>query len=292
MSATIEVEKCNLLDRVASTIAVSHVSAYKVKLRGTARKAGVPQAGTSCREPDDCLLLRRVAAYSSKLLTRSLILPPYSRPSLILSIKLPSFTARHWTAAQGSPPITAAMPPRPTVPAKRPVAEAQEAAWVADEDRFVLQQAKKKAAIRAKSGRALPIDWLAVTLALVDPDGNPLDDELEDGDVDSLDPEGVFEGLNEEQLSELEKGVDTYITLESNRSNLDYWNVRRQPHATLFSSTNADRLLDDENDLPGSSEILQDGPVICSRRVFRVGEHRQTACAQDPRGIAEAGGTD
>jgi hypothetical protein len=54
------------------------------------------------------------------------------------------------------------MPPRPNVPAKRPVAEAQEAAWVADEDRFVLQQAKKKAAIRAKSGRALPIDWLAM----------------------------------------------------------------------------------------------------------------------------------
>jgi hypothetical protein len=184
------------------------------------------------------------------------------------------------------------MPPRPNVPAKRPVAEAQEAAWVADEDRFVLQQAKKKAAIRAKSGRALPIDWLAVTLALVDPDGNPLDDELEDGDVDSLDPEGVFEGLNEEQLSELEKGVDTYITLESNRSNLDYWNVRRQPHAHLLSSTNADRLLDDENDLPGSPKTLQGGPIICSRRLLRVREHRQTACAQDPGGIAEARRTD
>ena len=165
------------------------------------------------------------------------------------------------------------MPPRPNVPAKRPVAEAQEAAWVADEDRFVLQQAKKKAAIRAKSGRALPIDWLAVTLALVDPDGNPLDDELEDGDVESLDPEGVFEGLNEEQLSELEKGVDTYITLESNRSNLDYWNVRRQPHAHLLPSTNADRLLDDENDLPGSPKTLQDRPIVCSRRLFRVREH-------------------
>lgn len=184
------------------------------------------------------------------------------------------------------------MPPRPNIPAKRPVAEAQEAAWVADEDRFVLQQAKKKAAIRAKSGRALPIDWLAVTLALVDPDGNPLDDELEDGDVDSLDPEGVFEGLNEEQLSELEKGVDTYITLESNRSNLDYWNVRWQPHALLLSSTNADRLIDDENNLPGPPETLQDGPIIRSRRLFRVGEHRQTACAQDPRGAPEARGTD
>ncbi|KAM0720238.1 hypothetical protein Q7P37_004374 [Cladosporium fusiforme] len=119
------------------------------------------------------------------------------------------------------------MPPRPTVPAKRPAADAQEAAWVANEDRFVLQQAKRKAAIRAKSGRAQPIDWLAVTLALVDPEGNPLDDELEDGDVDTLDPEGVFEGLDQEQLAELEKGVDTYITLEGSRSNLDYWKMMK-----------------------------------------------------------------
>jgi hypothetical protein len=113
------------------------------------------------------------------------------------------------------------MPPRPTIPAKRPVAEAQEAAWVADEDRFVLQQAKKKA---------------AVTLALVDPEGNPLDDELEDGDVDSLDPESVFEGLDQEQLIELEKGIDTYITLEGSRTNRDYWNVRWKPACTLIPS--------------------------------------------------------
>jgi hypothetical protein len=126
------------------------------------------------------------------------------------------------------------MPPRPTIPAKRPVAEEQEAAWVADEDRFVLQQAKKKAAIRAKSGRAQPIDWLAVTLALVDPEGNPLDGELEDGDVDSLDPESVFEGLDQEQLTELEKGIDTYITLEGSRSNRDYWNVRWKPACVLI----------------------------------------------------------
>jgi len=179
-----------------------------------------------------------------------------------------SFTAldlRHLTA-----PRTAAMPPpRPTIPAKRPAAEAQEAAWVADEDRFVLQQAKKKAAIRAKSGRAQPIDWLAVTLALVDPDGNPLDDELEDGDVDSLDPEGVFEGLDEEQLAELEKGVDTYITLEGSRSNLDYWNVRPNSCAGLLSSTNADRRLDDENDLPRASEALQVGAILRPRRFLR-----------------------
>lgn len=125
------------------------------------------------------------------------------------------------------PPVaaTTTMPPRPSVPAKRPAADAQEAAWVADEDRFVLQQAKRKSAIRAKSGRAAPIDWLAVTLAVIDPERNPLDDEIEDGDLDLVDPESVFEGLGEEELGELEKGIQTYVTLESSRSNLDYWNV-------------------------------------------------------------------
>jgi hypothetical protein len=161
------------------------------------------------------------------------------------------------------------MPPRPSVPAKRPAAEAQEAAWVADEDRFVLQQAKKKAAIRAKSGRAQPIDWLAVTLALVDPEGNPLDDELEDGDLDSLDPESVFEGLDQEQLTELEKGVDTYITLEGTRSNLDYWNVRRNSYAYPIATTNADRFPDDEDHVSGSPKALPVGPVIRPRRVLR-----------------------
>ena len=114
---------------------------------------------------------------------------------------------------------------RSTVPSKRS-ADAQEAAWIADEDRFVLQQAKKKATIRVKGGRAQPIDQLAVTLAVIDPDRNPLDDEVDEADLDLVDPESVFEGLDDSQLSELEKGIDTYITLESSRSNLDYWNVR------------------------------------------------------------------
>ena len=180
------------------------------------------------------------------------------------------------------------MPPRSNIPAKRPAAEAQEAAWVADEDRFVLQQSKKKAAIRAKSGRAQPIDWLAVTLALVDPEGNPLDNELEDGDVDSLDPEAVFEGLGLEQLAELEKGVDSYITLEGSRSNLDYWNVRMTLRALALSSTNADRLPDDEDYLPRSPQALRLDPIISQRRFVCCREHRQTPCAQEFGRLAEA----
>ncbi|KAH8723774.1 mid region of cactin-domain-containing protein [Phaeosphaeriaceae sp. PMI808] len=112
-------------------------------------------------------------------------------------------------------------------PSKRPAhtTDAAEEAWVADEDRFVLAQAKKKAALRVKSGRARPIDWLAVTLRFVDPTGSLFDDEVADSELEVVDPEGVLEGLDTQHLSELEKEIENYLALETNRSNRDYWNA-------------------------------------------------------------------
>lgn len=136
---------------------------------------------------------------------------------------------------------------RSTIPSKRS-ADAQEAAWVANEDRFVLQQAKKKAAIRVKGGRAQPVDWLAVTLAVIDPERNPLDDEIEADDLDLVAPETVFEGLEDAQLAELEKSIDTYLALEWSKSNHEYWNVRMRLHYCC-SPTDADRSQDDEDNL-------------------------------------------
>ncbi|KAM3425784.1 hypothetical protein BST61_g7712 [Cercospora zeina] len=115
---------------------------------------------------------------------------------------------------------------RSTIPTKRS-ADAQEDAWVADEDRFVLQQSKKKAAIRAKAGRAQPIDWLAVTLAVIDPERNPLGDEVDPNELETVDPEAVFEGLDDAQLADLEKSIETYITLEKSKSNHDYWTMMK-----------------------------------------------------------------
>ena len=97
--------------------------------------------------------------------------------------------------------------------------------WVAQEDSFVLKQAKKKAAIRVKEGRAKPIDWLAVTLRIIDPEQDLLDDDVKDSELDIVHPDGVFEGLNLSQLEELEGDIDTYIKLETNGNNRDYWNV-------------------------------------------------------------------
>lgn len=119
--------------------------------------------------------------------------------------------------------------PKSTIPAKRSAADAQEDAWVADEDRFVLKQAKKKALIRVRGGRADPIDLLAVTLRALDVTKNGFDSDDEDEEIPMVDPEGVLEGLDDEKLRELEKGIDTYLALEQSRSNREFWNVRSTP---------------------------------------------------------------
>lgn len=142
-----------------------------------------------------------------------------------------------WRAEQNRLPQRSA--PRSNVPAKRPAdsriqdnpakrsTNAAEEAWVADEDRFVLQQAKKKAALRVKGGRARPIDWLAVTLRFIDPtEKSILDEEVEDHELDIVDPEGVLEGLAIQDLSDLEAEIENYLALETNRNNRDYWSVR------------------------------------------------------------------
>ena len=99
--------------------------------------------------------------------------------------------------------------------------------WVSREDDFVLQQSKKKAHIRVKEGRAKSIDWLAVTLGVIDTTRDPLDLDTIESDIDIVDPAGVFEGLTLSELEVLGKDIETYIALESNASNRRYWNVRR-----------------------------------------------------------------
>lgn len=106
--------------------------------------------------------------------------------------------------------------------------------WVAQEDIFVLKQAKKKAEIRVKEGRAKPIDWLAVTLRVIDPTRNPLDDEIADSELDLVDPDGVFEGLSQGQLADLEKDIDTFLHLEHNNQNKDFWKVLLCRFASAF----------------------------------------------------------
>lgn len=149
---------------------------------------------------------------------------PSSPPSLTTlpapKLKMSSNNQPPW---RSRPPTGANRNPNPTIPRKR-AADTQEEAWVADEDRFVLQQAKRKAAIRVKNGRAKPIDWLAVTLRVIDGTNDPNEDE-DENDLEIVDPEGILESLDAGQIEELEKDIDTYLALETDRKNREFWNV-------------------------------------------------------------------
>ncbi|KAJ5232227.1 hypothetical protein N7468_005183 [Penicillium chermesinum] len=150
----------------------------------------------------------------------------------------------------------------------------QEREWVSQEDMFVLKQAKKKAEIRVKEGRAKPIDWLTVTLRFIDPTRNPLDDEIADSELDVVDPDGVFEGLSPGQLLELDKDIDTFVQLETNPQNKDFWQTMKvicrdrlktnAPEGRALSSVAADinRLLS-----PKTYEQLQTLEVQVKRKL-------------------------
>jgi hypothetical protein len=143
--------------------------------------------------------------------------------------------ARDITAPRRDQNARVSKPARPTgsgsrTPNFRPpqnnqtIEDEQTKKWVSEEDSFVLKQAKKKADIRVREGRAKPIDWLAIILRVIDPDRDLLDDDDEEEvQHDVVDPEGVFEGLNDAQLGELDRDIASYLALETNKKNQDYW---------------------------------------------------------------------
>jgi Conserved mid region of cactin len=120
-------------------------------------------------------------------------------------------------------------PSSSTVPRKR-TADEQEDEWVAQEDKFVLRQAKRKAILRVRGGRAKPIDWLAVMLHVIDTSDDFFDDDEEKGELNMVDPEGVMQGLSKNELEDLERDIDTYLIREVLHNNKEFWNVRHLFH--------------------------------------------------------------
>ncbi|ODH52415.1 hypothetical protein GX48_01478 [Paracoccidioides brasiliensis] len=149
--------------------------------------------------------------------------------------------------------------------------------WVAQEDDFVLKQAKKKAEIRVKEGRAKPIDWLAITLRVIDPTKDPLDDEIADSELDLIDPNGVFEGLSPDQLRDLEADIDTFLTLEKHHKNRDFWKTmkvvcgdrRQKSQASAPEGRAMNSVVEDINRLlsPKSQEELETLEVQIRRKL-------------------------
>lgn len=95
--------------------------------------------------------------------------------------------------------------------------------FVADEDKFVLKQSKKKADIRVREGRAKPIDYLAFNLRYIDSDRDPFEDDETDVDIDVPAPGDIIKSLDAPQISELDSEIDSYYVLETNARNREYW---------------------------------------------------------------------
>ncbi|KAI1334357.1 mid region of cactin-domain-containing protein [Xylariaceae sp. FL0016] len=103
----------------------------------------------------------------------------------------------------------------------------QSARFIADEDKFVLKQSKKKADIRVREGRAKPIDLLAFNLRYIDTDRDNFDDDDGDIEIDVHAPTDIIEGLDEGNLEELDTDITSYHTLETNGRNREYWTAVR-----------------------------------------------------------------
>lgn len=95
--------------------------------------------------------------------------------------------------------------------------------FVADEDKFVLKQSKKKADIRVREGRAKPIDYLAFNLRFIDPERDVYDEDEGDAHIKVPSPMETITDLDSSRLGELDSDISSYLVLESNPRNRDYW---------------------------------------------------------------------
>ncbi|KAI9322666.1 mid region of cactin-domain-containing protein [Dichotomocladium elegans] len=98
---------------------------------------------------------------------------------------------------------------------------AQMGDWEAKEEEFHLEQAKRRAEIRLKEGRAKPIDILAMNLRLAnEPDKVEEDVELE---IDLEEPYTIFDNLSLEETEELHEDIQMHLSLEKNEKTLEFW---------------------------------------------------------------------
>ncbi|XEU98286.1 hypothetical protein FSHL1_003573 [Fusarium sambucinum] len=135
-------------------------------------------------------------------------------------------TRRDVTSPRHDPTNRITKSTKPTVSKVNPkylTQDEQSRQFVADEDKFVLKQSKKKANIRIREGRAKPIDYLAFNLRYIDTDRDVFDDDDADADIDVPAPGDVIASLDSEQIAELDSDIASYHILETNATNREYW---------------------------------------------------------------------
>lgn len=120
--------------------------------------------------------------------------------------------------------------------------------FVADEDKFVLKQSKKKADIRVREGRAKPIDHLTFVLRYIETARDVFDDDDGDLAIELRPPVTVVEDIGPDQLHELQADIDTLLVLETDETNRQYWEALKTLCAAqkskLDSRGREDRVLD------------------------------------------------
>ncbi|KAI9253708.1 mid region of cactin-domain-containing protein [Helicostylum pulchrum] len=98
---------------------------------------------------------------------------------------------------------------------------AQMGDWEAKEEEFHLEQAKTRAAIRIRDGRAKPIDILAMNLRLAN-EPEKLEEDV-DLEIDLDEPYTIFDNLSLADTDELHKDIQMHLALEKNPKTLEFW---------------------------------------------------------------------
>ncbi|KAI9335166.1 mid region of cactin-domain-containing protein [Zopfochytrium polystomum] len=95
--------------------------------------------------------------------------------------------------------------------------------WEKREDEFHLGQAKTRAIIRIKEGRAKPIDILAMNISMATDNETASAFEGMGLEMDTEEPYLIFQNLTLSEVVELHKDIQLYLAMEQNDGNKSFW---------------------------------------------------------------------
>ncbi|KAJ8329676.1 hypothetical protein QVD99_003960 [Batrachochytrium dendrobatidis] len=95
--------------------------------------------------------------------------------------------------------------------------------WISKEDDFHLEQAKLRAQIRVKEGRAKPIDVLAINLSIGTDSQLAKEFDALGLEMDMNEPYLIFKSLTMKETEELHHDIMLYLGLEKSAQNKQFW---------------------------------------------------------------------